>query len=278
MIKKTESISSNVFVIYGRNTKLNESMFSFLESLGLHPLEWEEIVSQTGESSPYIGTALDKGFEMSQAAVVLLTPDDESRLRKKFQGKKEKNWETELTPQPRQNVLFEAGMAMGKFPDRTIIVEIGELRPFSDGVGRHTIRMNNSSEKRNALATRLENAGCVVSKKGDRWLTIGNFSSNEIEEVESKESEIKEVIIESETSSSDDNGDYKGVAGGIRLLIKQGFFVIPKLLKEIREELKDNGYFCSPQEVYGALKRNSGKNKPLKKLRYKKKWAYVIQK
>jgi hypothetical protein len=57
-----------------------EAMFSFLRSLGLDPLEWAAIVAATGKGTPYVGEVLTKGFEIAQAAVVLMTPDDEARL------------------------------------------------------------------------------------------------------------------------------------------------------------------------------------------------------
>lgn len=259
-----------VFVIHGRNHKIREAMFTFLHSLGLHPLEWEEIVSLTGETSPYIGDVLDKGFEVSQAAIALLTPDDESHLKQQFWNENEDPWEKELTAQPRQNVTFEAGMAMGKFPKQTILIEFGKLRPFSDVVGRHVIRMSNSKKNRNTLATRLDNAGCDVSKNGNRWLDVGDFS------LESDVDSPQQKDIDPQTVSIDEN--HKGISGGVNLLIKNNFFSEPKNLKSVKDELESRGYYHTPQEVNNILFRFSTTKKPLKKLIIKKKNHYVLKK
>ena len=88
-----------------------------------------------------------------------------------------KDYEKKLTPQARPNVIFEAGMAMGRFPKRTILIKLGELRPFSDIEGRHTVLLDNSVEKRKNLAQRLENAGCQISLSGTEWHTAGDFES-----------------------------------------------------------------------------------------------------
>ena len=61
-----------------------DALFDFLRAVGLHPLEWSEAVGATGSASPYIGEILDAAFSVAQAVVVLLTPDDEARLRQLF--------------------------------------------------------------------------------------------------------------------------------------------------------------------------------------------------
>lgn len=164
-----------VFVVHGRNLEIRNSMFSFLRAIGLHPLEWSEAIMATGKSSPYIGEILDKAFSIAQAVVVLMTPDDEAYLLEKFRESGEPSHETEPTPQARPNVIFEAGMAMGRDSERTIIVEVGNLRPFSDIGGRHVIRLNNSTQRRQALAQRLQIAGCPVSLSGTDWHSVGDF-------------------------------------------------------------------------------------------------------
>lgn len=166
-----------VFVVYGRNDSARNALFAFLRAIGLHPLEWTEIVRQTGKGAPYIGEVLQTGFSIVQAVVVLLTPDDEARLREPYRTSGDPSFETTLTPQARPNVIFEAGMALGLFPDRTVIVELGHLRPMSDTVGRHVIRMDDSLGKRQELAQRLESAGCAVNRMGTDWLSSGDFGS-----------------------------------------------------------------------------------------------------
>jgi hypothetical protein len=85
--------------------------------------------------------------------------------------------EIDLTPQPRPNVLVEAGMALGLHNDRTVIVEMGRLRPISDLFGRHVVRLDNTPQQRKALAQRLQTAGCKVNLAGNDWLTVGDFDN-----------------------------------------------------------------------------------------------------
>ena len=172
---KPTSDSREVFVVHGRNMAARDAMFQFLRSIDLHPLEWNEAVRSTGKGSPYIGEILDSAFSRAHAVVVLFTPDDEARLRQELWSSGEPPHETELSWQARPNVLFEAGMAMGRSEDRTVLVEIGDLRSFSDIAGRHAIRLTNSSVRRQDLAMRLQTAGCPVSIEGTDWHNAGDF-------------------------------------------------------------------------------------------------------
>ena len=101
-----------VFVVYGRHEAARAAMFELLRAFGLHPLEWRELRAATGKPSPYIGEILDVGFAMSQGCVVLMTPDEEVRLREEFV---EEEVERIVSHQPRPNVLLEAGMALNKY-------------------------------------------------------------------------------------------------------------------------------------------------------------------
>lgn len=172
----SEGNAEKVFVVHGRNLGARDAMFGFLRAIGLEPIEWSTAISATGSASPYIGQALDAAFEMAQAVVVLLTPDDIAYLRPEY-ANGDDDPERLPTPQARPNVLFEAGMAIGRHPERTVLVELGSLRPFSDVAGRHAVRLDNSSQKRNDLANRLKDAGCDVTTSGSDWLSVGDFTA-----------------------------------------------------------------------------------------------------
>lgn len=69
----------SLFVVHGRNEDLRRSMFEFLRSISLAPMEWTTAVQHTGEGSPYIGQVLDAAFSHATAVVVLMTPDETGR-------------------------------------------------------------------------------------------------------------------------------------------------------------------------------------------------------
>ncbi len=168
--------TKKVFVVHGRDSRLRDDFFSFLRSLDLQPIEWSEALKLTGKATPYIGEALESAFKNAQAVIVLLSPDDEVRLSPDLWKTKEDENEKYIRLQARPNVLFEAGMAFGTHPDRTILIEVGQIKTFCDIAGRHVVRLSNSAEKRNEIAERLRTAGCDVSISGSDWLNAGNFN------------------------------------------------------------------------------------------------------
>src|ERR1043165_1460004 len=165
-----------VVVVHGRDLAIRDAMFAFLRSLGLYPVEFETAVMETRKGAPTIGEVVDRLFFGSQAAVVLLTGDDEARLRTELVHASDSTVERELTPQARPNVLFEAGLAFARMPERTILVQIGMLRPFSDVAGRHVVHFEGSAQTRHTLAGRLEAEGCDVVRSGNDWLIVGDFA------------------------------------------------------------------------------------------------------
>ena len=169
------SNKKNVFVVHGRNEQLRKSIFDFLRAISLNPLEWSQALAATEKASPYIGEILDAAFKQAYAVVVLLTGDDKARLREEFLQERDTDEERKLTPQPRANVLFEAGMAMGYKQDRTVLVQVGRFRQWSDIAGRYITYLDNSPEKRYELATKLQTIGCDVDLGGQDWLKQGDF-------------------------------------------------------------------------------------------------------
>ena len=166
---------SRVFVVHGRDLQARNALFYFLSSIGLSPIEWSKAIAFTNKTNPFIGEVLDAAFSNAQAVLVLLTPDDEARLHKQFVQENDPEFERTFSFQARPNVLFEAGMAMGRAPDRTIFIELGQLRPFSDIAGRHTIKFDGSIEKRMELICRLQTAGCQIDLSRKIWETAGQF-------------------------------------------------------------------------------------------------------
>jgi predicted nucleotide-binding protein len=177
--KKNRAKQKNaVWVVHGRNTQVRDSLFAFLRAIGLTPLEFSKAVRRTKKAAPYVGEILDAAFANIAAVVVLLTPDDQARLKRKFLHRRDPAYERRLTGQARPNVLFEAGTAFGSHPRSTVLVEVGDLRPFSDIAGRHVVRLRNDAKSRVEFADRLRVAGCDVVTDGTDWLTVGNFASN----------------------------------------------------------------------------------------------------
>jgi predicted nucleotide-binding protein len=174
--RKPKTVDANsVFVVHGRDENLRRSMFDFLHSIGLKPLEWEKALLLARGANPHIGEILDAAMGRVQAVVVLFSPDDDAMLNASLHGKKEPATERRLQGQPRPNVLFEAGLAMGRHAEKTLIVQVGTVRGFSDIAGRHIVRLSNDQGKRNDVINRLEKIGCKVDRRGNDWMTKGDF-------------------------------------------------------------------------------------------------------
>lgn len=172
---QTRGRGRNVFVVHGRNDRLRLSMFRFLRSIGLKPLEWNTAIGLTRRPSPHIDEILDAAFRRAQAVVVLLSAEDQAKLIDKFVRQDDPLHDKELTGQARQNVIFEAGMAFGRYPRNTVLVQVGQIRPFSDIGGRHVVHLRNSVACRQELITKLQNAGCTVDSSGIDWHREGDF-------------------------------------------------------------------------------------------------------
>jgi predicted nucleotide-binding protein len=113
---------------------------------------------------------------MADAALVLFTPDDVVELRADFVRDDDGVEEIEKMGQARPNVYYEAGIADALGRDRTVLVEVGRVKSFSDAAGRHVVRYDGSPAKRNALAERLRVAGLLPDTSGSDWLSVGDVS------------------------------------------------------------------------------------------------------
>jgi predicted nucleotide-binding protein len=152
-------------------------MFAFLRAVGLEPLEWEQAVRRARRgANPFVGDLIDEVMDQAQAVLVMFSPDDLVQLKEQFVDRSERATEGKLQGQARPNVLFEAGLAMGRHQEKTILVEIGSVKRFSDIGGRHMLRFDGSPASRNNLVGRLEMLRCDLATDGGDWLHIGRFA------------------------------------------------------------------------------------------------------
>jgi predicted nucleotide-binding protein len=177
--KANKAVPNQVFVVHGRDRIAKDSTFAFLRAIGVKPIEWNSAIAMSKKPAPYISEILNAVFSKARAVVVLLTPDDLAQLRTDLIATSDPAFERRPMGQARPNVLFEAGMAFSSHPDRTVMVQVGNVRPFSDTAGRHVVHMSDEYAKRQELATKLKNAGCDVDTSGSDWVSAGDFTDPE---------------------------------------------------------------------------------------------------
>lgn len=174
-------VRQSVFVVCGRNSRMNNAVFALLRSLGLRPYEWEQVVTlaiaaRRSGGNPNTFDVVEHGFEVAQGVIVLFTPDDETQLKLDLRKSSDPDFESRLTGQARPNVLLEAGYALRHDREHTLILSIGVTRPISDLSGMHLLHFDGSATARKTLAERLRALGLAVDTTGDDWLVAGNFS------------------------------------------------------------------------------------------------------
>jgi predicted nucleotide-binding protein len=175
---KPKPKGKKVFVVHGRHEGLRKDLFAFLRALDLEPMEWNTGIKEAGKGLPSVMDVINALFAKAVAVVVLLTPDDLVVLKPEHQKAHDPKIEKEQVGQARPNVLFEAGMAISSHPDRTVFVQVGEVKPFTDVGGLMITHLNNSFEKRNEFVTKLETAKCQVNRGNADWVSTGNFEQD----------------------------------------------------------------------------------------------------
>jgi predicted nucleotide-binding protein len=165
-----------VFVVYGRDTELTGRFFDLLRAVDLRPLEWEQLVEATGRATPSLAEVVAHAPHFAQATLVLLSADDIVELHSDLHLAEDKGHERARGAQARPNVLFELGLAQMAYPENTVIVEVGKMRPLSDLAGLNVIRFDGSPQAIRKVLNRLEVAGCAVDYSGTDWLDSGRFT------------------------------------------------------------------------------------------------------
>lgn len=139
--------TKRVFVVHGRDDGTRQAVARVIEQLGLDAVLLDE--------QPNQGRTVIKKFEEEAGevgfAVVLLTPDDEGRLRGE---------NNELSPRARQNVVFELGyFAASLGRNRVCALRKNDVEIPSDYQGVIYIPMDDAGGWRFQLARELQAAG-----------------------------------------------------------------------------------------------------------------------
>ena len=157
-----QEVLSNVYVVYGNNTALGDKIHTFLKECALRPITKEMASNLTGEGSPFVGRIIDVAFEHAQAVLVLLSGDEQVRLRKEWHKRQEELYEVRFSPQSMLEQIFEAGYAFGKYPERTILLQADNVRPFSDIAGREILPFTGKRDEYLRIKDRLSSIGCAI--------------------------------------------------------------------------------------------------------------------
>src|SRR6185436_11970398 len=128
------------FIIHGRQQDAVRALSHFLTALGLHASTFDRVRSNMG-GTPTLLDVVQQGVRDAQAVLVLLTPDEASWLEPNLKRDGDKH-EDASRWQPRPNVLFEAGLAIGLKPNETILVTIGSAGLPSDLSGLHVLSLD----------------------------------------------------------------------------------------------------------------------------------------
>lgn len=173
-IKVTKN--NSIFVVHGRDEALRRSMFELLRAFDINPIEWSEAIAKAKGANPNIGQVIDNAMKQVQGVLVMFSPDEQAKLKPKFCKPHEQNSLGKLNDQSRPNVIFEAGLALGAHPQKTLLVQVGEMRELSDIAGKHILRLSNDPGSRNELANRLRRKlKFKVNTNGQDWTKAGDF-------------------------------------------------------------------------------------------------------
>lgn len=121
--------TKKVFIVHGRDDSKKYELSGFLYEQGLTPIILHEQVNN-GQT---IIEKIESNSDVA-CAIILLTPDDEGRL---------KASENDLKTRARQNVIFEAGYFMGKLGRNRTILLSGVEETMSDIDGIVYLDINN---------------------------------------------------------------------------------------------------------------------------------------
>lgn len=139
-----------VFIVHGHDKVRRMEVSSFVASLKLVPIT---LADEPSEGKTVIEKLVDNGG--TAFAIVLLTPDDEGRLRKRKTGKRE----VPLQQRARQNVIFEMGYFVARLGrGKVCALFVPPLEIPSDIEGVIKIRFDRGEKWKSELQKELAKA------------------------------------------------------------------------------------------------------------------------
>ncbi|MBV8546604.1 MAG: nucleotide-binding protein [Acidobacteria bacterium] len=145
------SSSPKVFIVHGHDSAILAQVENVLHRIGAIPVYYDR-APRSGSKT--IVEFLEDIVRTADAIVVLMTPDDEGRERRRAMP---------LQPRARENVLIEAGYGVLAMREHSILVAIGGVNIPSDLAGIDRIQGDEwSTDLAAKLAQRLSNMGLRV--------------------------------------------------------------------------------------------------------------------
>ncbi len=176
-LNMTTPDKSKVFIIHGRNLEAAKQMGYFVRSLGLTPINFDELRASMG-GTPTVADIVERGMNDAQGVIALFTADEYAGLRPDFRHGHDRA-EDIMRWQARPNVLFEAGMAFGRDRTRVVFVLLGEPKLFTDVAGVHVLRPTNDPKGHRAtlMNTLASGMKCAVTPHSTDWMSAGDLES-----------------------------------------------------------------------------------------------------
>lgn len=77
--------NNSIFVVHGRDLKLRDDMYAFLRAIGINAMEWNDAIKAAkGGANPIVGDVISDAMKKVQGVMVLLSPDEDARLKSGF--------------------------------------------------------------------------------------------------------------------------------------------------------------------------------------------------
>ncbi len=167
-----------VLVVTGRDEVTSGILCEFLEAVGLQPISLDSAIQSS--LARYEGLnelAVRRILGSAQAAVVLLSPDEETRLGPHLSFCAADLEHRQIRGQARASVYFGAGLAIGRMGSSAIVLDLGVARQPSHPDLGDPIDATAGSQWREQLAVRLGAAGCQLEVRGElQQLKIRDFA------------------------------------------------------------------------------------------------------